>query len=103
VVVATSCDVGGKTDTYHSVLIRTIVPLPIRRLNTLPLTPGGLGVVETFIVAILVILAVPGGPSTGAAVVVLDRRITYLNIVVIGVGLYVFTATQAVAMPQDKP
>jgi hypothetical protein len=26
-----SCDVGGKTDTYHPVLIRTIVPLPIRR------------------------------------------------------------------------
>ena len=72
-------------------------------LNTLPLTPGGLGVVETFIVAILVILAVPGGPSTGAAVVVLDRLITYLSIVVIGFGLYVFTATRAGAMPQEGP
>ena len=72
-------------------------------LNTLPLTPGGLGVVETFIVAILVVLAVPGGPSTGAAVVVLDRLITYLSIVVIGFGLHVFTATHAVAMPQDMP
>ena len=72
-------------------------------LNTLPLTPGGLGVVETFIVAILVLLAVPGGPSTGAAVVVLDRLITYLSIVVIGFGLYVFTAAHVVAMPQDMP
>jgi uncharacterized protein (TIRG00374 family) len=72
-------------------------------LNTLPLTPGGLGVVETFIVAILVLLAVPGGPSTGAAVVVLDRLITYLSIVVIGFGFYVCTATQAVAMPQGMP
>jgi hypothetical protein len=29
--------------------------------------------------------------------------ITYLSIVVVGFGLYVFTATHAVAMPQDMP
>jgi hypothetical protein len=29
--------------------------------------------------------------------------ITYLSIVVIGFGLYAFTAAQVVAMPQDMP
>ncbi len=60
-------------------------------LTTLPFTPGGLGMVETFIPAVLVLLGVTGGLSTGAAVAVLDRIISYLSIAVFGFILYIFS------------
>ncbi len=70
-------------------------------LTTLPLTPGGLGFVETFIPAMLVLLGVPGGAPTGVAVVVLDRIISYLSIAVFGFIIYAFTdkAHSAPALP----
>lgn len=60
-------------------------------LTTLPLTPGGLGIVDTFIPIVLTTLGVHGGFSTGAAASVLDRIISYLSIAVIGFIVYVFT------------
>lgn len=60
-------------------------------LTTLPFTPGGLGLVESFIPTVLVLLAVPGGASAGAAVAVLDRMISYLSIAVIGFLVYAFS------------
>lgn len=63
-------------------------------LTTLPLTPGGLGFVEPFIVTVLVLLGLSGGHAHGlavaAAVVVCDRIISYLSIAVIGFVLYTF-------------
>ena len=58
-------------------------------LTTLPFTPAGLGLVEPFIVSVLAMLAVPGGATTGAAVAVLERVVSYLSIVVFGFILYI--------------
>ncbi len=60
-------------------------------LTTLPLTPGGLGIVEGFIAGTLVVLGVPGGAPVAAAVAVLDRIISYLSIAVLGFLLYAFS------------
>jgi uncharacterized protein (TIRG00374 family) len=60
-------------------------------LTTLPLTPAGLGLVEPFIVSTLVLLGVPGGSTTGAAVAVLERMVSYMSIVVFGFLLYILT------------
>jgi uncharacterized protein (TIRG00374 family) len=73
-------------------------------LTTLPLTPGGLGVVETFIVAVLVLLDVSGGKSTGAAVAVLDRLISYMSIAVFGFLLYALSnKARATPTPSGAP
>lgn len=58
-------------------------------LTTLPLTPAGLGLVEPFIFTVLALLAVPGGVTTGAAVAVLERIVSYLSIAVFGFVLYI--------------
>ena len=60
-------------------------------LTTFPFTPGGLGVVDTFLVAGLLLLDVPGGKSAAVAVVVLDRLISYVSIAAIGFIVYTFT------------
>jgi glycosyltransferase 2 family protein len=72
-------------------------------LTTLPLTPGGLGFVEPFIFTVLALLGVAGGISTGAAVAVLDRIISYLSIAVIGFFLYAFTDKAHVAPAASPP
>jgi len=68
-------------------------------LTTLPLTPGGLGVVEPFILGVLVFLGVHGGKDTGAAVAVLDRIISYLSIAVFGFLLYTLSDKARIAPP----
>jgi len=60
-------------------------------LTTLPLTPAGLGLVEPFIFTVLALLAVPGGITTGAAVAVLERIVSYLSIAVFGFVLYIIS------------
>jgi uncharacterized protein (TIRG00374 family) len=50
-------------------------------LSTVPLTPGGLGVVEPGIIALLVI-ALP--QSAAISIVILDRSLSYLSIVIVG-------------------
>lgn len=60
-------------------------------LTTLPLTPAGLGLVEPFIVGVLALLNVPGGVTTGAAVAVLERIVSYLSIAVFGFVLYLIS------------
>ncbi len=60
-------------------------------LTTLPLTPAGLGLVEPFIFTVLALLTVPGGVTTGAAVAVLERIVSYLSIAVFGFLLYTLT------------
>jgi glycosyltransferase 2 family protein len=72
-------------------------------LTTLPLTPGGLGFVEPFIFTVLALLGVAGGISTGAAVAVLDRIISYLSIAVIGFFLYALTDKAHVAPAASPP
>jgi uncharacterized protein (TIRG00374 family) len=71
-------------------------------LTTVPLTPGGLGIVDTFLVAELIVLDVAGGRSAAVALVMLDRLISYMSIAVIGFFLYAFTDTAHMA-PTSQP
>jgi glycosyltransferase 2 family protein len=58
-------------------------------ITTLPLAPGGLGFVETFLIASFKTLKTGSTGGTAAAVALLDRIISYLSIVVIGFVLYI--------------
>ena len=59
-------------------------------LTAVPLTPGGLGVVETGVVGILT--AVYGlGASTAVAITLVDRTISVLSIIVLGSVAYVLS------------
>lgn len=77
-------------------------------LTTLPLTPGGLGVVEPFIAGVLTFLLTShNGGSTAtataaaAAVAVLDRVISYLSIVVIGGLVYAISDKARFSAPSQ--
>jgi uncharacterized membrane protein YbhN (UPF0104 family) len=59
--------------------------------------------VEPFIFTVLALLGVAGGISTGAAVAVLDRIISYLSIAVIGFFLYALTDKAHVAPAASPP
>jgi glycosyltransferase 2 family protein len=72
------------------------VALASALLTTLPITPAGLGFVESAIVGILLLAAglglAPGvDPNTAASVAILDRVISYWSLIVSGVILYLFT------------
>ncbi len=58
-------------------------------LTTLPLAPGGLGFVETFLIAAFKTLKTGSTGGQAAAVALLDRIISYLSIVVFGFILYI--------------
>jgi uncharacterized protein (TIRG00374 family) len=58
-------------------------------LTTIPFAPGGLGLVETFLIAGFKALKAGSTGGQAAAVALLDRIISYLSIVVIGFVLYI--------------
>ncbi len=70
-------------------------------ITTLPLAPGGLGFVETFLIVSFKTLKTGSTVGTAAAVALLDRIISYLSIVVIGFALYIFSkkTRQVLATP----
>lgn len=57
-------------------------------VSIIPVTPAGLGFVEGFMVTALTQINVPA--STAGAIALLDRVITYLSLIVIGVPLYLW-------------
>ncbi|MBI2872974.1 MAG: flippase-like domain-containing protein [Chloroflexi bacterium] len=61
------------------------VPLANALLTTIPLTPGGLGIVETGITGLLMLAL---GREEAVAVALVDRSISYLSIVVVGGALF---------------
>ena len=63
------------------------VALMASLLTTLPITPAGLGFVETGI--IMVLKWVDVAPSLATSVAVLDRLITYWSLILIGLILYI--------------
>lgn len=63
------------------------VALMASLLTTLPITPAGLGVVETAIIVVLKWVDVT--PSLATSVAVLDRLITYWSLILIGLILYI--------------
>jgi uncharacterized membrane protein YbhN (UPF0104 family) len=54
-------------------------------LSTVPLTPGGLGVVEPGVIGLLSITL---AQSAAISIVVLDRSLSYLSIVIVGGGAF---------------
>lgn len=56
-------------------------------LSAVPLTPGGLGIVETGITGLLM-LTLPRGEA--ASVALLDRSISYLSIVLVGMAVFAY-------------
>ena len=72
------------------------VALASALLTTLPVTPAGLGFVESAIVGILILAAgfglAPGvDENVATSVAILDRTISYWSLVLVGLGLYFFT------------
>jgi uncharacterized protein (TIRG00374 family) len=72
-------------------------------LTTIPFAPGGLGLVETFLIAAFKTLKHGATGGTAAAVALLDRIISYLSIVVIGFVLYLFSkkTREVLRAPRD--
>jgi len=68
-------------------------------LTTLPLTPGGAGVVDTFLIAAFKLLKQGATGGQAAALALLDRIISYLSIVVIGFVLYLVSDKTKRALP----
>ena len=75
-------------DVHLGVSGAVFVALAGSLLTAVPFTPGGLGVVEAGVGALLTIVyGVP--PTEAAAIVLVDRAISVLSIVVLGAGAYV--------------
>lgn len=72
-------------------------------ITTLPLAPGGLGFVETFLIASIKTLKAGATGGQAAAVALLDRIISYLSIVIIGFILYIVSkkTRQALVTPRN--
>jgi hypothetical protein len=69
------------------------VALASALLTTIPLTPGGLGLVETGVAGLLM-LAMPREEAVSVAV--LDRSISYISIIIIGGALFGVRQVRAV-------
>jgi uncharacterized protein (TIRG00374 family) len=72
------------------------VALASALLTTLPITPSGLGFVESAIVGILLLAAswglAPGvDENVAASVAILDRVISYWSLIVVGIVVYFLT------------
>lgn len=84
----------GLTNLSPAIIL--FVALASALLTTLPITPAGLGFVESAIVGILLLAAAwglaPGiDENVAASVAILDRVISYWSLIVTGVALYLFT------------
>jgi glycosyltransferase 2 family protein len=58
-------------------------------LTALPLTPAGLGVIESTVTVVLTFFAVPA--SLGGAVTLLDRLVNFWSVIFFGLLLYLFS------------
>jgi uncharacterized protein (TIRG00374 family) len=65
----------------------TFVALMSSMLTTLPITPAGLGVVETAMIVVLKWVDVT--PSLATSTALMDRIITYWSLILIGLILYI--------------
>ncbi len=74
---------------HVSLAVTVFVALAAALLTTIPLTPAGLGVVETGIVGILQFVGV--GFNDAASVAVVDRVIGYWSVLLIGLIIYIFS------------
>jgi glycosyltransferase 2 family protein len=76
-----------------------VVSLLSAMVTIIPITPAGLGVVEGFMIWILVQVGVD--QDTAAAIAILDRTITYLSLIVVGLPMYVIHLRRTVIVKPD--
>jgi glycosyltransferase 2 family protein len=76
-------------DIHVSLAVTLFVALAASLLTTIPLTPAGLGAVETGIVGVLQWVGVER--NAAASVAVIDRVIGYWSVLLIGLVLYIFS------------
>ena len=72
--------------TEISIQDATVVSLLSALVTIVPFTPAGLGIVEGFMIWMLAQVGV--GHDSAAAIALLDRSITYLSLIVVGLPLY---------------
>jgi hypothetical protein len=65
-------------------------------LTTLPVTPAGLGIVESALITLLVLLGNAGAiqgvnQNVAASIAVLDRLISYWSLIIVGLIVYLFS------------
>lgn len=72
-------------------------------ITTIPFAPGGLGLVETFLIAAFKSLMPLSKGGLAAAVALLDRLISYVSLVVIGFILYLFSKKTHAALQAPRP
>lgn len=70
-------------------------------VSIVPFTPAGLGFVEGFMVTALTQIGVPA--STAAAIALLDRVITYLSLIVLGIPLYLWLLRREIRVSNENP
>lgn len=70
-------------------------------VTIIPFTPAGLGIVEGFMIWALTQVGVMS--SAAVAIALLDRSITYLSLIVIGVLLYLLTLRREVVRSEPAP
>ena len=70
-------------------------------VSIIPFTPAGLGFVEGFMVTALTQIGVPA--STAAAIALLDRVITYLSLIVLGIPLYLWVLRREIRISNENP
>ncbi len=66
-----------------------------------PLSPAGLGVVEALVISILPLVGVAS--DSAAAIAILDRVISYMSLIVVGLPLYIIHVRGDVAGPRRNP
>ncbi|HWE61285.1 MAG TPA: flippase-like domain-containing protein, partial [Chloroflexota bacterium] len=72
-------------------------------LTTIPFAPGGLGLVETFLIAAFKVLKHGSTGGQAAALALLDRIISYLSIVIFGFFLYIFSKKTRAVLQGSGP
>lgn len=75
-----------------------VVSMLTALVTILPFTPAGLGVVEGFMVWLLPQVGVP--QDTAVAIALIDRSITYLSLIMVGLPLYFFNLRRDVKHPR---
>jgi uncharacterized membrane protein YbhN (UPF0104 family) len=76
-------------DIHVSIAVTLFVALAASLLTTIPLTPAGLGAVETGIVGVLGLVDVPR--NAAASVAVIDRVIGYWSVLLVGGVIYLIS------------
>lgn len=75
----------GQHISYQAAIMVALISALV---SIVPFTPAGLGFVEGFMVTALTQIGVP--PGIAAAITLLDRVVTYLSLIVIGLPIYLW-------------